>query len=308
MPLPQAALDHYRSGQQLSVVTIANARRLWQSMGGDFNAGWELIRPRLVQLLTSAQISAAAAAEPYVVEALAQTGQTASRVGAVNPFGLAGVAADGRPLPTLLDGALVATKRAVGSGATVPDALALGGRWLDMAVHTAVRDADRAATSVAITARPEIQGYVRMVNPPACSRCIILAGRWYRYNAGFDRHNRCDCGAIPSSENLAGDILTDPKVIFASLSTEQQDSIFTAAGAKAIRDGADMNQVVNARRGLTVAGSRLTTTEGTTKRGFAGKRMQANGQTVRLMPEAIAEIARDRTEAIELLRSNGFLI
>lgn len=308
MPLPQAALDHYRAGQQLSVVTIANARRLWQSMGGDFGAGWELIRPRLVQLLTSAQVSAASAAEPYVVEVLAETGQTARRVAAVNPFGLAGVAADGRPLPTLLDGALVATKGAVSRGATVSEALSVGGRWLDMAVHTAVRDADRAATSVAITARPEIQGYVRMVNPPACSRCIILAGRWYRYDAGFNRHERCDCSACPASEDVAGDLLTDPKVLFQSLSTEQQDSIFTAAGAKAIRDGADMNQVVNARRGLTVAGSRLTTTEGTTKRGFAGKRMRANGQTVRLMPEAIAELARDRTEAIELLRSNGFLL
>lgn len=129
---------------------------------------------------------------------------------------------------------------------------------------------------------------------------------WYAANSLVV--SNCDCLGIPAAENLAGDILTDPKVIFESLSPQQQDSIFTAAGAQAIRDGADMNQVVNARRGLTVVGSRLTTTEGTTKRGFAGKRMQATGQTIRLMPEAIAELARDRTEAIALLRSNGFLL
>src|SRR5699024_12118926 len=31
-------------------------------------------------------------------------------------------------------------------------------------------------------------GYVRMLNPPSCSRCAILAGRWYRWNDRSEEH------------------------------------------------------------------------------------------------------------------------
>ena len=93
---------------------------------------------------------------------------------------------------------------------------------------------------------------------------------------------------------------------FDRLSREEQDKAFTRAGAEAIRDGADISQVVNARRGargLTPAGARITadearmlrggrdrgrletvdvfghdlavTTEGVTTRGVAGVRLGA---------------------------------
>jgi hypothetical protein len=77
--------------------------------------------------------------------------------------------------------------------------------------------------------------------------------------------------------------------------------VFGQAGAAAIRDGADLGQVVNARRGMYTAAGRSLTVESTTRRGVApGK--------VRLMPEQIYREARgDRDEAIRLLKRFGYL-
>ncbi|PEH74631.1 hypothetical protein CRM89_00325 [Nocardia sp. FDAARGOS_372] len=134
--------------------------------------------------------------------------------------------------------------------------------------------------------------------------------------------SNCNCRHIPSREDRADEITTDPKKYFESLSEADQNKTFGQAGAQAIRDGADMSQVVNARRGLTIIGGRaqrsevygrrlLTTTEGVTRRGQAGRAMRARGRnartTPRLMPEAIYEIAETRAEAIELLRKYGYV-
>ena len=190
----------------------------------------------------------------------------------------------------------------------------------------------RVSTGVAVVADQAVAGFVRMLTPPSCSRCIILAGATYRWNAGFQRHPRCDCVHIPATEDVLGDGRTDPKVYFAGLTEAQQDKVFTIAGARAIRDGADIGRVVNARRGangLTPAGGRLTEAEATAARG--GRRQRGRlartsvggrdvytttvraagrgGKRVRLMPESIYEIAGDdRAEALRLLRVHGYLI
>jgi len=145
---------------------------------------------------------------------------------------------------------------------------------------------------------------------------------WYDAN-GIIVSN-CDCRNIPASESVAGDLTVDPHDYFASLSPEQQDRIFTKAGAEAIRNGADVNQVVNARRGMRAAqvGGRdvLITSEGTTRRGLAYHRLsQSAGQDIkagryrsarrpRLMPETIRAIATDQADYLRLLRANGYLI
>lgn len=92
------------------------------------------------------------------------------------------------------------------------------------------------------------------------------------------------------------------------MSATQQDQAFTKAGARAIRDGADIAQVVNSRSGMTAAG---TTTTGTTRLGLAGHRLGARQgrQVVRLMPERIyQQAAGNRDEAIRLLRLHGFIL
>jgi hypothetical protein len=166
---------------------------------------------------------------------------------------------------------------------------------LDMIVRTQVADAGRVADQVATTARTRATGYVRMLVGRSCSRCAVLAGRNYGWNAGFDRHPRCDCIHVPARENTANDLRTNPKRYFGSLSAAEQDRQFTKAGAEAIRAGADVAQVVNARSGLYTAGGRLYTTA-------------AAGPRPRLMPEQILREANgDRAEAIRLLRLHGFV-
>jgi hypothetical protein len=334
--LPQATVSHYRAQQRLELAARAATARLWRDMGPEFDASWTRVGPRLVLLVTSAQVAAAAAGADYVGAVLEETGQAADPVGEVDPQALAGVASDGRPLGGLLYGAVTAAKEASGNGADPPAALEQGRKALDLYVLTQVADAARVAAGIGIAARDDV-GYVRMLNPPSCSRCAILAGRWYGWNKGFQRHPRCDCRHVPSREDLAGDLRTDPAAYFRSLSTSEQDRIFTKAGAQAVRDGADLGQVVNARRaaqGLAPAGGRLTlaeqralrggrdvgrlertnvfgrevftTREGVTRRGLAGKKKVPGP---RLMPESIYEIAGDsREEAIRLLQRFGYLI
>lgn len=191
-------------------------------------------------------------------------------------------------------------------------ALAETQRWIEMAAASVVIDTARAAESAATTAHPEVGGWVRMLNLPSCSRCVVLAGRWYRWNDGFDRHPLCDCRHIPANESIAGDLTVSPDAYFASLTTADQDKTFTQAGAQAIRDGADINQVVNARRGMSVAqvGGRdvVVSTEGTTRRGLASRTRTGRNMSQRLMPESIYDIAGDdRGEAVRLLRLAGFI-
>lgn len=290
--IPAATADFYRSQQRLSVLTVALMKREWLQMGSEFDLSWQTVGPRLTLLLASAQLGAATAGSDYVPRVLEETGQQADPEGAVNPRALIGVAADGRPLDGLLYRSVVEAKGAVGSGLDVPQALAQGGRWLDMAAQTAVADAGRLGSSVAIASRPKVTGWVRMLNTPSCSRCAVLAGRWYRWSSGFLRHPRCDCRHIPSSENRAGDFTTDPKAYFDSLSEKDQARIFTNDGAKAINDGADIGSVVNARRGMS--DTKLTTTAA------------AQGRP-RLMPEAIYQRNPNRADAIAALRAHGYL-
>lgn len=305
--LVEVAGLHARTRRRFAQVVAGEAARLWSQVDPDrIGLSWLSLLPRLLVLLTGAQTAAAARADGYLDEVLDAQGVTPRAVGRVSAAALAGVASDGRDLADLLYQPAVRSLVGIKRGATVDHALAGGGAGLDMLVRTQVADAGRVADQVAMTARPEATGYVRMLVGASCSRCVILAGRRYGWNAGFDRHPRCDCVHVPAREDTADEIRTDPKAYFASLSREEQDRAFTVAGAEAIRLGADMGQVVNARRGargLLTAGARVTgdearmlrggrdrgrleavdvyghqlfiTSEGVTTRGVAGKRLGA---------------------------------
>lgn len=301
MSLPRSAADYYRRQQAITAQTIAGTRRQWNQIGNDFTAGWRRVGPRVLALIVAGQTAMTRQVEPYIDEVLEETGQVAGAVGRMVPAGLVGVTGEGRPISDVAYGAVIASKTTIADDAvTAAVALEAGRNWLDMMVQTTLADTARAAESVAITARPDVGGYVRMLNPPSCSRCAILAGRFYRWNDGFQRHPRCDCRHIPASESLAGDLTTNPSEYFNSLSPAEQDKIFTKAGAQAIRDGADMGQVVNARSGMyTTADGRRATRSGTSRRG--------RSPGFRLMPESIYEQAATREQAIALLRRYGFL-
>lgn len=344
------ARRHYRLRQRLITAVVADARRLWRQVDvADLDGWFRQYGPRLVVMLAAAQLAAARAADGYVTDTLEAQGIDPDPLGHVAAAAFSGLASDGRTLDGLLLSPVLTVKEAIGQGARPRLAVARGWAHLDMILSTQVADAGRTADGAALAARPRVGGYVRMLQGKSCSRCVILAGRWYRWNAGFDRHPRCDCIHIPAAEDQAGDLRTDPRQYFDSLTEAEQDRAFTKAGAQAIRDGADMNQVVNARRGArglnTAAGRRtreearalrdgrdrgsmqtervygrdaFITTEGTTSRGIAGRRLadlqKIDGQryrrsrTPRLMPEQIYRDATSREDAIRLLRRFGYII
>ncbi|MET7395610.1 hypothetical protein ABZS66_19180 [Dactylosporangium sp. NPDC005572] len=316
------------AGRQRRLMRSVSAamRRLWSSVTfADLDGSWLAVSDTALVTVTAAQLAAAGTADAYLTAVLAEQGIDPAGAGRVVPERLAGIASDGRALETLLQRPVVAAKLAIRAGATPTRALATGYATLDLIATTQVGDAGRAADQVALTARRRVGGYTRMISGRCCSRCAILAGRWYRWNTGFLRHPRCRCRHIPSAEDRAGDLRTNPRLYFASLPTADQNRLFTKAGAEAIRDGADISQVVNARRGMSttrLAGRDLAvTTEGTTTRGVAGRRLGASttatkaagdryrrAKAPRLMPESIYRIADgDREEAIRLLRANGYL-
>lgn len=230
----RSAVEHYRRQQRITALGLAAARRARR--GGTL---------RVVTAVAAFQNAAAQDAVAAVPLMLEEQGLEAPPEGGVNVAAFAGVASDGRALDTLVEQARTQFQ-------------------FDQIVTTQLQDMARQAAGVALAARPRVSGYVRQLNPPSCSRCAVLAGKFYRWNAGFLRHPLCDCRHIPASEDTAGDLRTDPDAYFKSLDPVQQDKIFTKSGAQAIRDGADLNQVVNARRsaaGLSRAGGRLTLDE-----------------------------------------------
>ena len=89
-------------------------------------------------------------------------------------------------------------KVAVKSGLPIREALGQAERWLTGVTLTALADTARSVVGADIAQRTAIAGYVRMLNAPSCSRCIILAGKFFRWNEGFLRHPRCDCKHIPA--------------------------------------------------------------------------------------------------------------
>lgn len=291
---------HARRQVSLARRAAGEIARLWARVDRQaIGPSWAASVPAAVQVLGSAQTIAAASAGVYLDDLLDEYGLPPGSDGRLVAEAFAASASDGRDLPGLLYQPAVTALTAIKGGASPSRAMAAGRFTLDMIVRTQVADAGRVADGVALTARPQLSGYVRMVVGGTCSRCLILAGRWYRWNQGFQRHPRCDCRHIPASEDRAGDLRTDPKAAFAAMPPDEQDRVFGTTGAQAIRDGADMARVVNARRGMYTAGGRLLTREATTRRGI--------GRPVRLMPEQIYRDARDRDDAIRLLRLHGYI-
>lgn len=189
---------------------------------------------------------------------------------------------------------------------------------LDLFVASEVIAAGADAASVEIVATPEWTNYVRVLDLPSCDRCVILAGRIYRDLDGFPRHPRCDCQHWPVTswaEAEAAGLVTDPMVAF----ERGQVRGLSKADAQAVRDGADMRAVVNAKRGGGRRPKGMTnaitaemfgrtvkaTLEGTTKR--AEWRRKHPHLPIRLRPESIYEHAKDRQDALRLLRLYGYL-
>lgn len=204
---------------------------------------------------------------------------------------------------------------------------------LDLLVTSEIIASGADATSVEIVMEPAWTNYVRVLDLPSCDRCVILAGRIYRDLDAFPRHPKCDCQHWPVeswAEAEAAGLVTDPEVAFErdqiktrrwneKRGTYELKNSLSVADMQAIRDGADIQEVVNAKRGggrrpagmtnaitAEIFGKTVKATlEGTTKR--AEWRRKHPNLPIRLRPESIYEHAKDRDDAIRLLRLYGYI-
>ena len=320
MSTPETAVKHYRAMLRLQRSARAAAAVAWSSLSAAYlSESWDSVSPALVRAVSRLQLDAATRGAGYGGNTLADQGLYEAPEAWVDPSSLAGVSSRGASLGAALYSAIPHTKDLIAGGMPERVALARGREVLQMSAAAQVADAGRTAAGLDTFARPRV-GYVRMLNPPSCSRCSVLAGRFYRNNEGFQRHPRCDCVHVPTTRTEAAEsegLVHDPYAYFESLSESAQDKTFGKAQAQAIRDGADLFQVVNARRGMSYAGVSADgsrrgqkvasdfTREGTTRRALWGG---ANPKGKRLTPDAIYAQGLPREATLDLLAKHGYLL
>lgn len=229
------------------------------------------------QLLTSLsilQLLMARRAIRAVEEQVAEQGLDATPVAEVLAEAFAGISAYGIPLQDRI--------------AFARSALGTEDKNVLRMALTEVSDVSRVVTGVSLASRPTLEGYVRYLNPPSCARCVILAGRVYRWVDGFQRHDNCDCDMIPveNADELPS-WATDPMEAF----RRGEVTGLSKADTQAVQDGANLSQVVNVRR--KAAGLQI-----------AGEVIERGG---RLTAEGIYRLASDRDDAIRLLERAGYI-
>jgi len=326
--LPRSA-ETYSAEQRTEIqAALAALMRSWRRMSDDFDASWPILAPQMIQVIDLAQERVATGALAYIPAVLTETGQRLQDPAYdVDPNALVGSAGDGRPTETLLYGGVIRAKQTIAEGATATEALAAGGQFLTMAMGTVLSDTGRTAEKMAGHAR-RVAWYTRMLSPPSCGRCLILAGEQTTAKTAFRRHPGCDCRNIPVAEAVADDLTVNPAEYLESLDDAGLARVLgSKANARAYRDGADPQQIINAYREKAgpaqIFNRRIQYTyEGTTRRGLAYRAMRAADLTggsskqggryrrsnnVRLMPETIYARARSRAEALQLLREYGWI-
>lgn len=316
------AAARYEVVQGITSSVVGAVQALWRDVPPDriFAALQGETGRQILNAVIAGQLSAAQGAQAFVTGAMLAQGVGTEAAATLNAGRLAGLAMDGRPLASLLYVPAITTGQALAAGLPADVALARGMAQMGTLVATTIADTARTATQVAMTAEPKCVAYVRVVKLPACSRCIVLAGRQYTYSEGFKRHPKCDCGMEPLSDEEWRKSAS-PEDLFRQMTPDERRKRFGTAGADAIENGADIGQVVNARRGMTTTTTgKKVTTEGTTRRGIGGKALRADGfqktagkryertREARLMPEQILKQAHGNRELqIALLRKHGYI-
>lgn len=311
--VPAAVEAHYRHVLQWQVAATKLASRAWGEVSpNSISQSWaEQITP-LMGGFEQIRKSVATDSALYTPLALSEQGSYQAADSFVDVDAFLPNLATGGDLEEALYVPAIRTKNAISRGVGVADALEVGKQSLYGILTSALADTGRQVGGVTVAVRPDV-GYTRMLNPPSCERCVVLAGKFFRWNTGFLRHPRCDCVHVPTGVKStaaarAEGLIDDPYEYFNGLSEAEQDKVFGKAYAQAVRDGSDIFQVVNSKSGRLKHG--LFTTEGTTRHGYAGARL-TRGQK-RLTPEGIYTLAGKenltREQTLSLLEQHGYIL
>ncbi|WP_185934398.1 hypothetical protein [Actinobaculum suis] len=307
---------------------------VWRRQGDNLDA-WPPLAVEANALITAGKARTVARSEKYVATSMLVQGASRETVASLVPSSFVDISLrTGLPLLYhLLKSVPIAVKTAIANGNDFEQAKQSGWQTLSRIASNEVASANVQSTQAVIASTPSCGGYGRVLHPGACARCVILVDmdKW-----DFPRHPGCRCGIAPIAgewgdneewaEHAFGPRYSSYSY-FNALSREEQDRIFTKGGAQAIRDGANMWDVVNARRSARTKDGMRITYESTTRHGafahfrernshywhmcervYGKSRMRdfvkAGG---RLLPEEIYKHARTREEALQGLWENGYL-
>lgn len=301
MAWTQRARRHQEQREALAEATARAVLAEWSKVSPERVAQeWGRLLPRVTAMVQRGQLHAAEGTHTFMRELL---GSDAAGAPEIDPEQFARQTPDGRDATGLLARAAPTAISAQRRGFSPRAAMARGAAFLDMAVRTVISDTGRQADQAAMVANRKVVAYVRVVELPACSRCIILAGREYGVSSGFLRHPRCDCTMEPVTRRHRPQPL-DAESLFESMTPVQRRKVFGEAGAQAISDGARISTVVNARKSMAqveMFGKQVHVT-------YVGTGSRKKKRPPRLMPEEIYRLAGDdRQHAIRLLYKNGYL-
>lgn len=254
MALEQIAQAHYRRSALTTQRVVAAVLAIWRATGP---SGFRDELPRAAGLVAAGQLAQAVQAAAYLIDLADEQGLAAADA-VLNPRSLSGVAANGRALVDVLSYPVNRTWQLLDAGADFATAESSGLASLTRIAGNEIDQAGITAEQIGMIGQTQMTGYYRMANAPSCGRCAVLAGAWYRWNAGFKRHPGCDCVHVPVGDKDAAlkdspDLKANPREYFDSLSEREQNRLFGAAESDALRKGADVSRAINTRGSMTLA-------------------------------------------------------
>jgi len=278
----------YRIQATLAVTTGTALGNLWaEKVEPDrIAASWAAQIPTAADIVVAQSVTAASGAGLYV----------ATSVGSPDPVKVNALRLVDRERITsqLFSGAIRSIER-INRGVPIDEAMNSGKGLTQLIGAQATRDTARDAVGIAQVADQRVAGWVRYVNAPACGRCLVLSGKFYKWSDGFQRHPRCDCAHRPINYDSVGefrDNLPNLKTEFNAMSKAEQDKSFGVGVADEIRGGADVSKAVNVNNSGMIRDPKKRST----------------GDLPRPVLNAVmAESGGDRAKAIAKLREYGLI-
>lgn len=305
MAAPLATVSElYRQVQLLADATEGLARSRWRPGGGDWLAGWQKRLPEVAGAVSMAQSTAAGLANDAADDVLSGYGIPQSP--RADPLGFAGwMQPDESPWAVPLvdamgDAPVIVARRTAGDAGQM---LSAGRDMVGVLARTAVANAARMAMEARIAGTKHCSGAF-WEPAPYCQRCAVIIGKSFALGHEWQRHPRCDGQVIP---------VPDGRDVPWPGADESDISDLTLDQKKAINDGGDLNQVINAhsgaRGGKRSYRSPLYANGTKTYAGVGRRHNDGTAKKVRLTPKGIYRMAGDdRAMARDLLSKYGYIL
>lgn len=295
-------------------VAVRAARHAWSRVDkNDIRGSWARVKQPLVNVLSDIQEQAVDAGLDANVDVMAETGQYSAPEALVDSRAFSKFSSGGVLLDEWVDRPAIRALEFIKEGVGADEALDRVGSLFSSSVATNLADVIRQAQQADIATRKHM-GFIRCCNADACKWCIVLSGKIYRYNTGFERHMNCHCYHLPVNLDDVGsvmDIAPSPIELFNRMSESEQNKTFGMTGAKSIRAGADIGQIVNSKLDST----RITKSS----RSYFALQLKDKGFTLpsdkdksrkpfRRLTVDECWASGSRKEAIQRLKDNGYIL